>query len=196
MSFLSPIPFLLLYCQKKPNLDQIKLYFFTSLLLRIAYLGLTMSLRTISFIICIPGFFLLRRQLRKEERNAIHGALANGGTELEALRKDEFVISNSDQSQQTADNSTDRETRLWRIQLNWPPHPFSSPSQTSQVNKCNHTHSSEICRESHFIRSSHIKHQFYICTTGPVKALWIWQNILYNWSISWMYMLLFFLFSI
>ncbi|XP_037631260.1 solute carrier organic anion transporter family member 1C1-like [Sebastes umbrosus] len=79
---------------------------------RIAYLGLTMSLRTISFIICIPGFFLLSRQLRKEERNAIHGALANGGTELEALRKDEFVISNSDQSQQTADNSTDRETRL------------------------------------------------------------------------------------
>uniref|UniRef100_A0A8C9YPE9 Solute carrier organic anion transporter family member n=1 Tax=Sander lucioperca TaxID=283035 RepID=A0A8C9YPE9_SANLU len=79
---------------------------------RIAYLGLTLSLRTISFIICIPGFILLGRQLRKEERNAIHGALANGGTELEALRKEEFVISNSDQSQQTVDNSTARETRL------------------------------------------------------------------------------------
>uniref|UniRef100_A0A7N8X999 Solute carrier organic anion transporter family member n=1 Tax=Mastacembelus armatus TaxID=205130 RepID=A0A7N8X999_9TELE len=39
-------------------------------------------------------------------RNAIHGALANGGAELEALRKEEFVISNS------SDNSTDRETRL------------------------------------------------------------------------------------
>eukprot|EP00064_Thunnus_orientalis_P009040 superscaffoldBa00001120_g9063 len=79
---------------------------------RIAYLGLTLSLRTISFVICIPGFILLSRQLKKEERNAIHGALANGGTELEALRKEEFVISNSDQSQRTADNSTDRETRL------------------------------------------------------------------------------------
>uniref|UniRef100_A0A671XTP5 Solute carrier organic anion transporter family member n=1 Tax=Sparus aurata TaxID=8175 RepID=A0A671XTP5_SPAAU len=79
---------------------------------RIAYLGLTLSLRTISFIICIPGFILLSRQLKSEERNGIHGALANGGTELEALRKEEFVTSNSDQSQQTSDNSTDRETRL------------------------------------------------------------------------------------
>ncbi|KAM7399411.1 hypothetical protein PAMP_018684 [Pampus punctatissimus] len=79
---------------------------------RIAYLGLTLSLRTISFIICIPGFILLSRQLKKEERNAIHGALANGGTELEALRKEEFVISNCDHLQRTADNSTDRETRL------------------------------------------------------------------------------------
>ncbi|XP_023270341.1 solute carrier organic anion transporter family member 1C1-like [Seriola lalandi dorsalis] len=79
---------------------------------RIAYLGLTLSLRTISFVICIPGFILLSRQLKKEERNAIHGALANGGTELEALRKEEFVISNCDQLQQTSDNSTDRETRL------------------------------------------------------------------------------------
>uniref|UniRef100_A0A7N8Y807 Solute carrier organic anion transporter family member n=1 Tax=Mastacembelus armatus TaxID=205130 RepID=A0A7N8Y807_9TELE len=73
---------------------------------RIAYLGLTLSLRTISFIVCIPGFILLSRQLKEEERNAIHGALANGGAELEALRKEEFVISNS------SDNSTDRETRL------------------------------------------------------------------------------------
>uniref|UniRef100_A0A668AI31 Solute carrier organic anion transporter family member n=1 Tax=Myripristis murdjan TaxID=586833 RepID=A0A668AI31_9TELE len=79
---------------------------------RIAYLGLTLGLRTISFILCIPGFILLRKQLKREERNAIHGALANGGTELEALRKEEFVISNSDQSQRTSDNSTERETRL------------------------------------------------------------------------------------
>uniref|UniRef100_UPI0037E72CE1 solute carrier organic anion transporter family member 1C1-like n=1 Tax=Semicossyphus pulcher TaxID=241346 RepID=UPI0037E72CE1 len=79
---------------------------------RIAYLGLTLSLRTISFIICIPGFILLSRQLKTEELNGIRGALANGGAELEALRKEEFVISNSDQSQQTSDNSTDRETRL------------------------------------------------------------------------------------
>ncbi|XP_008286432.1 solute carrier organic anion transporter family member 1C1 [Stegastes partitus] len=79
---------------------------------RIAYLGLTLSLRTISFIICIPGFILLSRQLKKEERSGIHGALTNGGTELEALRKEEFVISNSEQSQHTSDNSTDRQTRL------------------------------------------------------------------------------------
>uniref|UniRef100_H3CLK0 Solute carrier organic anion transporter family member n=1 Tax=Tetraodon nigroviridis TaxID=99883 RepID=H3CLK0_TETNG len=34
---------------------------------RVAYLGLTLSLRTVSFIICIPGFVLLSRQLKKEE---------------------------------------------------------------------------------------------------------------------------------
>ncbi|CAJ1065587.1 solute carrier organic anion transporter family member 1C1-like [Xyrichtys novacula] len=79
---------------------------------RIAYLSLTLSLRTISFIICIPGFILLSRQLKTEEINGIHGALASGGAELEALRKEEFVICNSDQSQQTSDISTDRETRL------------------------------------------------------------------------------------
>lgn len=79
---------------------------------RIAYLGLTLSLRSFSFVICIPGFILLSRQLKKEERNALHGTVANGGTELEALRKEEFVISNSDQSQRKSDNGTDRETRL------------------------------------------------------------------------------------
>lgn len=79
---------------------------------RVAYLGLTLGLRTVSFLICIPGFILLRRQLKEEERNGIHGALANGNAELEALRKEEFVISNSDQLQQISENSTDRETRL------------------------------------------------------------------------------------
>ncbi|XP_075906062.1 solute carrier organic anion transporter family member 1C1 [Nelusetta ayraudi] len=79
---------------------------------RIAYLGLTLGLRTISFIICIPGFVLLSRQLKKEERNGVHGALANGGTELEALRKEEFAVSNSEQSQHTSDINTDRETQL------------------------------------------------------------------------------------
>uniref|UniRef100_A0A1A8NPK9 Solute carrier organic anion transporter family member n=2 Tax=Nothobranchius rachovii TaxID=451742 RepID=A0A1A8NPK9_9TELE len=58
---------------------------------RIAYLGLTLSLRTISFIICIPGFILLSRQMKEEEKCAAHGALTNGGTELELLRKEEFV---------------------------------------------------------------------------------------------------------
>ncbi|XP_058490286.1 solute carrier organic anion transporter family member 1C1-like isoform X2 [Solea solea] len=79
---------------------------------RTAYLGLTLSLRTISFLICIPGFILLSRQLKEEERNAIHGAVVNGGTELEALRKEEFMISNVNQLQQMPDNCTDRETRL------------------------------------------------------------------------------------
>lgn len=87
-------------------------HFFSSSTARVAYLGLTLSLRTISFIICIPGFILLSHQLKKEERNGIHGALANRGAELEALRKDDFVISNLDHSQQTSDNSTDRETQL------------------------------------------------------------------------------------
>uniref|UniRef100_A0A8C6KFG1 Solute carrier organic anion transporter family member n=1 Tax=Nothobranchius furzeri TaxID=105023 RepID=A0A8C6KFG1_NOTFU len=58
---------------------------------RIAYLGLTLSLRTISFIICIPGFILLSRQMKEEEKCAAHGALTNGGTELELLRKEEFL---------------------------------------------------------------------------------------------------------
>ncbi|KAJ0022142.1 hypothetical protein NQD34_009632 [Periophthalmus magnuspinnatus] len=79
---------------------------------RIAYLGLTLSLRTISFVICIPGFILLGRQLKQEERNALHSSITNGGAELEALRKEELVISNSEQSQRIADNGTDRETRL------------------------------------------------------------------------------------
>lgn len=92
---------------KKHSLQSSMCLFF-----RIAYLGLTLSLRSFSFVICIPGFILLSRQLKKEERNALHGTVANGGTELEALRKEEFVISNSDQSQRKSDNGTDRETRL------------------------------------------------------------------------------------
>ncbi|XP_049582267.1 solute carrier organic anion transporter family member 1C1 [Syngnathus scovelli] len=79
---------------------------------RIAYLGLTLSLRTISFLMCIPGFILLSRQLKKEEQDALRGSRANGGTELEALRKEEFVISNSETLQRTSENGTDRETRL------------------------------------------------------------------------------------
>uniref|UniRef100_A0A8C6WF87 Solute carrier organic anion transporter family member n=1 Tax=Neogobius melanostomus TaxID=47308 RepID=A0A8C6WF87_9GOBI len=79
---------------------------------RIAYLGLTMSLRTVSFIICIPGFFLLAQQLKQEETNAFHSTVTNGGAELEALQKEEFVISNSNQTQRICDNGTDRETRL------------------------------------------------------------------------------------
>lgn len=87
-------------------------YLCSSSVLRVAYLGLTLSLRTISFFICIPGFILLSRQLKVEEKNGVHGAVANGGTEMEELRKEESVIFNSEQLQQTSDNSTDRETQL------------------------------------------------------------------------------------
>lgn len=79
---------------------------------RIAYLGLTLSLRTVAFIICIPGFILLARQLKQEERNALHSTVTNGGAELEALQKEEIVFSNSEQTQRICDNGTDRETRL------------------------------------------------------------------------------------
>ncbi|XP_051933729.1 solute carrier organic anion transporter family member 1C1 [Hippocampus zosterae] len=79
---------------------------------RIAYLGLTLSLRTISFLICIPGFILLSRQLKEEEHAALRGSQANGGTELEALRKEELGLSNSEKLQRTSENGTDRETRL------------------------------------------------------------------------------------
>ncbi|KAM9318663.1 solute carrier organic anion transporter family member 1C1-like [Pholidichthys leucotaenia] len=79
---------------------------------RMAYHGLTLSLRTISFIICIPGFFLLSRQLKEEERSALHRALTNSGAELEAQRREEYVTSISEQSHHTSDNSTDRETQV------------------------------------------------------------------------------------
>ncbi|XP_077578352.1 solute carrier organic anion transporter family member 1C1 isoform X1 [Stigmatopora nigra] len=79
---------------------------------RIAYLGLTLSLRTVSFLLCIPGFILLKRQLKKEEHDLLRSSLANGGTELEALRKEELVITNSETQQKYSENGTDRETRL------------------------------------------------------------------------------------
>ncbi|CAB1345795.1 unnamed protein product [Coregonus sp. 'balchen'] len=80
---------------------------------RIAYLGLTMGLRTVSFLLCILGFVLLKRHLRREERSAHQ--VANGGAELEALRKEEVLAFNSDQSLRTSTtdyNNTERETRL------------------------------------------------------------------------------------
>ncbi|CAL8351201.1 unnamed protein product [Lota lota] len=80
---------------------------------RTAYLGLTLSLRSVSFLVCIPGFLLLRQQVRKEQRNAVHRAMANGGAEMEALGKDETAVHDADRSQHTAEHhSTDRETRL------------------------------------------------------------------------------------
>ncbi|XP_073694632.1 solute carrier organic anion transporter family member 1C1 [Garra rufa] len=80
---------------------------------RIAYLGLTLGLRTASFFLCILGLVVLRRHVRRQERNT----LANGGTgaaagELQALRKEENNSCNSDQCPRTADYDPERETRL------------------------------------------------------------------------------------
>ncbi|XP_016134789.1 solute carrier organic anion transporter family member 1C1-like isoform X1 [Sinocyclocheilus grahami] len=80
---------------------------------RIAYLGLTMGLRTASFFLCILGLVVLRRHVRRQERNT----LANGGTgaaagELQALRKEENNSCNSDQWPRTTDYDPERETRL------------------------------------------------------------------------------------
>lgn len=80
--------------------------------LRIAYLGLTLGLRTASFFLCVLGLVVLRRHVQKQER----GTLANGGTgavaaELQALRKDENNGPNPEP--QTSDYDPERETRLW-----------------------------------------------------------------------------------
>lgn len=174
----------------------IKLIFFVPL--RIAYLGLTLSLRTISFIICIPGFILLSRQLKEEERSAIHGALRNGGTELEVLRKEELVISNSDQPHHPSENSTDRQTRLWQSQQSWRPHIYPQYVQSAAA----HMHA-----RSH-ARSLTWKQDLQGITCCPVISckteilyLYCWMckgfvnltEIWYDWNISWMYMLFFLL---
>ena len=78
---------------------------------RTAYLGLTLSLRSVSFLVCIPGFLLLRQQVRKEQRNAVQGALANGGAEMEALGKNETADRETTAERETV-AGCDRETRL------------------------------------------------------------------------------------
>lgn len=79
--------------------------------LRIAYLGLTLGLRTASFFLCVLGLVVLQRHVQKQER----GTLANGGAgvaaaELQALRKDENNGANSEP--QASDYDPERETRL------------------------------------------------------------------------------------
>ncbi|XP_048865516.1 solute carrier organic anion transporter family member 1C1-like [Brienomyrus brachyistius] len=76
---------------------------------RIVYLGLTLGLRTVSFVLCVMGFVLLRRQVRAEEKNP---GMVNGGTELESLTKDENSSLNCDQLIRNSDYDPDRETRL------------------------------------------------------------------------------------
>ncbi|KAG9342338.1 hypothetical protein JZ751_016840 [Albula glossodonta] len=86
--------------------------------LGIAYLGLTLGLRTFSFFLCIPGFMLLRKQIRNEEGTV----LTNGGSEIEPLKKEEASSLNCErltrasdwdpQTTRTSDCDPDRETRL------------------------------------------------------------------------------------
>uniref|UniRef100_A0A3Q2QYV1 Solute carrier organic anion transporter family member n=1 Tax=Fundulus heteroclitus TaxID=8078 RepID=A0A3Q2QYV1_FUNHE len=49
---------------------------------------------------------------QEEKKSTLRGALANGGTELEALRKEELVILNCDQVVHATENSTDRHSQL------------------------------------------------------------------------------------
>ncbi|KAG7454560.1 hypothetical protein MATL_G00261030 [Megalops atlanticus] len=76
---------------------------------RIAYLGLTLGLRTLSFFLCVPGFLLLRRHIQREERTTL---TANGGSEVEPLRKEEASSLHCERLAQNSDCDPDRETRL------------------------------------------------------------------------------------
>ncbi|XP_053506178.1 solute carrier organic anion transporter family member 1C1 isoform X1 [Ictalurus furcatus] len=75
---------------------------------RIAYLGLTLGLRTASFFLCALGLLILQWHIKRQKTRTI----SNGSTvtELQALRKEE--ISNSDQSPRTSDYDPEKETRL------------------------------------------------------------------------------------
>lgn len=75
---------------------------------RIVYLGLTLGLRTLSFLLCISGFALLKRHLKREEKYA----LTNGSAELESLSKEENSSTQCEQLILTSERSHDRETRL------------------------------------------------------------------------------------
>ncbi|KAJ3591244.1 hypothetical protein NHX12_009190 [Muraenolepis orangiensis] len=77
---------------------------------RIAYLGLTLSLRSVSFLVCIPGFIVLRRQMRREQRKAAQRALANGGAEMEALGEGEAAPKPC--AERSRHQGADRETHL------------------------------------------------------------------------------------
>ncbi|XP_056312181.1 solute carrier organic anion transporter family member 1C1 [Danio aesculapii] len=80
---------------------------------RIAYLGLTLGLRTVSFFLCILGLLVLRRHVQKQK----HSTMLNGGSaaagELQALRKEENNSCNSEQcAPHNSDYDPERETRL------------------------------------------------------------------------------------
>ncbi|KAK9516495.1 hypothetical protein VZT92_024419 [Zoarces viviparus] len=75
---------------------------------RIVYLGLTLGLRTISFLLCISGFALLKRHIKKEEKNAP----TNGSAELESLWKEEKSSIHCQPFILASDCNPDRETHL------------------------------------------------------------------------------------
>ncbi|XP_044049477.1 solute carrier organic anion transporter family member 1C1-like isoform X1 [Siniperca chuatsi] len=75
---------------------------------RIVYLGLTLGLRTVSFFLCISGFALLKRHIKREEKYA----LTNGSAELESLKKEENSSIHCEQFIPALDRNPDRETRL------------------------------------------------------------------------------------
>ncbi|XP_017261024.1 solute carrier organic anion transporter family member 1C1-like [Kryptolebias marmoratus] len=74
---------------------------------RTVYLGLTLGLRAVSFLLCIWGFALLKRHIKREEEKF----LTNGKGELEFLRQEESG-SDCEQSMLASDCSPDRETHL------------------------------------------------------------------------------------
>nr|XP_020480574.1 solute carrier organic anion transporter family member 1C1-like isoform X2 [Monopterus albus] len=75
---------------------------------RIVYLGLTLGLRTVSFFFCILYFALLKRHVKREEKNAV----ANGSAELESVKKEESSTVHCGQVILALDCSPDRETHL------------------------------------------------------------------------------------
>uniref|UniRef100_A0A8C9XM34 Solute carrier organic anion transporter family member n=1 Tax=Sander lucioperca TaxID=283035 RepID=A0A8C9XM34_SANLU len=75
---------------------------------RIVYLGLTLGLRTVSFLLCISGFALLKRHIKREEKNA----QTNGSGELESLRKEENSSIDCEQFIPALDCNSDRESHL------------------------------------------------------------------------------------
>ncbi|XP_066523677.1 solute carrier organic anion transporter family member 1C1 isoform X2 [Hoplias malabaricus] len=80
---------------------------------RIAYLSLTLGLRTVSFFLCALGLLLLQRQVGRQEGVTLsNGNTGSSAAELQALRKEETPNSNSDQSPRTSDYDPERETRL------------------------------------------------------------------------------------
>ncbi|XP_014840312.1 PREDICTED: solute carrier organic anion transporter family member 1C1-like isoform X1 [Poecilia mexicana] len=75
---------------------------------RIVYLGLTLGLRAVSFFLCVWGFALLKRHIKREEKEA----LSNQNGELESLRKDENSSMHCEQFILSPDCNPERETRL------------------------------------------------------------------------------------
>ncbi|TSM20255.1 Solute carrier organic anion transporter family member 1C1 [Bagarius yarrelli] len=75
---------------------------------RIAYLGLTLGIRTASFFLCALGLLVLQWHVKKQKNRILSNG--NAVTELQALRKEE--TGHSDQAAETCEHDPERETRL------------------------------------------------------------------------------------